>query len=77
MTDAEKVKVLRAALLHAKNCWYGTMKCSHPQERAKRDIAKLLGEPFRSKALEDEDRGDTPVRHYDSRGYCDNPGRGY
>lgn len=78
MTDAEKVKRLRAELLHDKSCWYGAQRCSHPEERAKRDIARLLDEPFRSKALEAEEAWlNTPTRHYDSQGYCDNPGRGY
>ena len=55
VSDAEKIARLRAELLHDKTCWYGAKLCSHPEARAKRDIARLLQEPFRHTELEAEE----------------------
>jgi hypothetical protein len=56
MNDAERIKRMRAELLHDKTCWYGAQRCTHPAARAQRDIARLLGEPFSHPELDAEER---------------------
>lgn len=56
LTDSEKLRLLKRRLLQSLSCYYSMHRCTHPEQRAAKEIAELLGEPFQFPELDAEAR---------------------
>lgn len=66
MTKDEKIRRLRAELMHDKTCYYGAHRCSHPAARAQRDLERLLGEPITPHRDLDAEEHELRYAHHDT-----------